>query len=177
MEKFPNPVAPQEKQSRGEQGFAGKMESAKKEVQDAIRSGDAKLALSAFLRLHEVLPTSHREQQFDYAGSFTKDIMREAIKSASAETASYEDVKSMVEVYLSLRPYFPTSHRGESFDYAGSYAKDIMREVIKAAKKEGVGDAELARETLNALRPYLPTEHRGKEFDYAGSYEKDINHL
>jgi hypothetical protein len=178
MENFPKPVSPQEKQFEGgEQSFAKKMESAKQEVQDAIRSGDVKLALNAFLRLNQVLPTNHHEQQFDYAGSFTKDIMRQAIKSASAETATYEDVKSMVEVYLSLHPHFPKSHGGESFDYAGSYAKDIMKAIIKAARKEGAGDVELAKETLSALRPYLPTEHGGKEFDYASSYEKDIDRL
>lgn len=179
FEQVPGPVASQEKESGGEgQGLVKKMESAKQEVQSAISSGDVKSALNAFLRLHEILPTSsHQGEAFDYTGSFTKDIMGEAIKAASTETASYEDVKSMVEVYLSLRPYFPTSHRGESFDYAGSYAKDIMREVIKAAKKEGVSDAKLAEETLDVLRPYLPTEHKGQEFDYAGSYKRDIDRL
>lgn len=179
MKNFEQPLMPavsQEKQPEEEKSFARTMEAAKQEVQDAIRSGDVGFALNAFLRFNKILPTGRGEQQFDYAGSFAKDIMQKAIQASKKEGASYEDVKSIVEVFLSLREYFPTSHRGEPFDYVGSFAKDVMQKVIGAAK-EGVGDAELAREALNALRPYIPKENRGKEFDYAGAYEKDINRL
>lgn len=180
MEKFiEQPLVPatsQEEAPKMEQGFAKTMEGAKQEVQNAIQSGDVKLALNAFLRLNKILPTGRGEQQFDYAGSFAKNIMQKAIQASKKEGASYEDVKFMVEVYLSLREYFPTSNRGESFDYAGTFVKDVMQKVIGAAK-DGVGDAKLAREALNELRPYIPTENRGKQFDYAGVYEKDINRL
>ncbi|EKE21397.1 MAG: hypothetical protein ACD_7C00260G0002 [uncultured bacterium] len=163
--------------AEGEGSFSREMELVKQEMQTAIKSGDAKLALDVFLRLNEILPNSRGEKSFDYVGVYAKDIMQKAIKAASAESASYEDVKTMVEVYLSLREYFPTSHNGEAFNYAGTYAKDIMRGVINAAKKENVDDAKLARETLNEIRQYLPTENRGKEFDYVGYYEKEINSL
>ncbi|GEM_PF-4081830 len=152
----------------------------KEEMENAIKTGDVDLALGAFLQLNEKLPKNRGEESFDYAGSYAKEIMDLSINTAKTDSADFNKIKSMIEIFLSLREYFPESRGERSFDYAGSYAKDIMTIVINVIKKEKEDDSsmiKLAKEALKELSPYLPTENRGREFDYATSYAKDLDCL
>jgi hypothetical protein len=152
------------------------------EIHKAIRSGDLRLALDTFLRLNESLPTTGRSgRQFNYSGEFAKEIIGRAIRMAKKDGSSPEDKKFAIDSLNVLSPYLPnTGLEGQAFDYAGAYAKDIIHNAIRAAKKDS-SDPEGKRRAiaaLDALGEYLPTADRyGKPFDYVHYYAADITRL
>ena len=177
LEKIPSFVPSARKKEEG--NYSQAVEKRKSELQQAIRSGDVRLALDKFLSYQETLPkVSGDGRDFDYTGNYAKEIMSKAIKSVDPEKANFEDVKFVVEVYLSLKPHFPTTHRGQEANYVGLYAEDVLKAVIKVAKdNKSEANIKLARETFSELSRDLRTERNGQEFDYAAYYRGQIEKL